>query len=240
MLGNDPVYYFAAGASALSLVRSSLAAADLKTSSVRSVLDYACGYGRVLRWLIAAFPSTIVSGVDADKNAAASAAKVLSVKTSVLDVSLQSSLGSSFDLIWVGSLFTHLPKTEFLRVLKYVAEHLNPGGLLVFTTHGDFVVRRLETGQKDYGLGVEKRDSILLQYKKDGYGFIPYSWSATYGISVSDRHTVEELIATAGVSGVLMRSQGWANHQDGYACFKALDLRKRSVLDSEAKSESRS
>ena len=46
------------------------------------------------------------------------------------------SLDQFFDLIWCGSLFTHLDRDRWPAFLGFFADHLSPGGVLVFTTHG--------------------------------------------------------------------------------------------------------
>jgi SAM-dependent methyltransferase len=42
----------------------------------------------------------------------------------------------TFDFIYVGSLFTHLPDHLFRRWLNRLYELLTPNGILAFTTHG--------------------------------------------------------------------------------------------------------
>jgi SAM-dependent methyltransferase len=69
MLGNDEVglqYYFQCGRSALDLIDRSLLCADRPRHRIRNVLDFACGFGRVTRWLVAAFPHAEDVGCDVD------------------------------------------------------------------------------------------------------------------------------------------------------------------------------
>ena len=44
-----------------------------------------------------------------------------------------------FDLIYVGSLYSHLPRERFEAYLRRMFDALAPQGLLIFTTHGDAV-----------------------------------------------------------------------------------------------------
>jgi trans-aconitate methyltransferase len=152
---NDYEQYFSVGASALSAVIEALSAARLGMQNVKRVLDYACGYGRVLRWLRAAFPDAYLLGVDADRKAVEAASAVLEVETRYLDTSLAHPIDKPFDLIWIGSLITHLPEKETRRVLKYLKEHLTEQGVIVFTTHGQLVEQRLETRTRTYNLDEE-------------------------------------------------------------------------------------
>ncbi|MEX2519088.1 MAG: class I SAM-dependent methyltransferase [Paracoccaceae bacterium] len=73
MLHGMPDYYFMTGRNALDSILKSMTAAGRSAQDVERVLDYACGYGRVLRWLLAAFPQATIIGVDMDAKAVASA-----------------------------------------------------------------------------------------------------------------------------------------------------------------------
>ncbi|MCR5858301.1 bifunctional 2-polyprenyl-6-hydroxyphenol methylase/3-demethylubiquinol 3-O-methyltransferase UbiG [Mesorhizobium sp. J428] len=209
--------YFSVGASAMDCIMLSLTAARKRPDSVHRILDYACGYGRVLRWLKAEFPSAYLLGVDADPKAASAAGSVLNVETHPLDVSLANPLGESFDLIWVGSLFTHLPEAESARVLAFLRDHLNPGGVLVFTTHGALVESRIRSGERNYGLSIEGVESLLRLYDASGYGFASYPKQSGYGISIMRTSHIAQMCETAKLTPVCFRSQGWAGHQDMHA-----------------------
>jgi len=215
--GTDGVHYFVVGASAISAIRDSLGAVGRSAPDVKRVLDYACGYGRVLRWLTAYFDRAEVIGVDADPKAASAASAATGVETHKLDVSLAQPLGANFDVIWVGSLFTHLPKSETSRVLGYLRAALAPTGIIVFTTHGRLVSRRLALRERDYGLREESISSLLEQVLNEGYGYADYPNQNGYGISVSTPSSIIQLIEDGGMSAVYFRDAGWANHQDVFA-----------------------
>ncbi|MGB3812942.1 MAG: class I SAM-dependent methyltransferase [Shinella sp.] len=217
MLKNDPEHYFTVGASASAAIHDAARTARMEPKNIRRVLDYACGYGRVLRWLKADFPNAYLLGVDADPKAAKAASEVLGVPTRPLDIQLTDRLDDPFDLIWVGSLFTHLPKAEMKRVLTYLGAHLTKGGLLVFTTHGDLVANRLASRSRDYGLVEETIDPVLQDYQTDGYGFASYPKLPGYGISVSKTSCVMALIEAAEMTPILYKDRGWAAHQDVFA-----------------------
>jgi len=205
---------------ALQSIVQSMHAARLAESSVSRVLDYACGYGRVLRWLQAGFPEADLLGVDIDRKAVASAAQTLGVSTRVLDPSLAEPLDKPFDLIWVGSLFTHLPETEAERVFKYLNAHLSSRGVLVFTAHGYFVERRLREREKTYNLPESRVVQILQDFDKGKFAFAPYEQFDHYGISISAPHSVVSMLQRAGLTPVYFHARGWANHQDTYGCVK--------------------
>ena len=84
------------------------------------------------------------------------------------------SLDRKFDMIWCGSLVTHLNESGIVSLLKLFERHLAAGGLMIFTTHGDFVQRRIPTREFDYGLAQEQIDRIGIHYAAAGYGFEDY------------------------------------------------------------------
>jgi len=210
--------YLNTGKNALKAVLQVLSAAKVEIGSNHRVLDYACGYGRVLRWLQAAFPHAELKGMDIDKNAVASASDILGVDARVLDPSLNTPLGGKFDLIWVGSLFTHLPRDEAIRVLSYLRDHLSEMGVLVFTAHGNYVHDRMAAGEKTYNLSDEGVRKVLSEYASGDFAFSPYPHSETYGIALTSPLTIFTALAETRLSPIYFQDRGWVNHQDVYGC----------------------
>lgn len=209
--------YFQVGASALAAIKAVLAAAGKSCHEIRSILDYACGYGRVLRWLRAEFHEADVLAMDIDEKALASVRRILDVDTRLIQPESLSHIGRSFDLIWVGSLFTHLPEERSRRLLDHLSLHLSATGLLVFTTHGPYVAERIRSGEKQYGLEPEQRFLLLSGYDSAGFGFGSYSHISDYGISVATQTCYENMIAEKPMTVVFYEERMWANHQDVYA-----------------------
>ena len=61
----------------------------------------------------------------------------------------------SYDAIYVASLFSHLPDGAFRAWLEWLRNHLNPGGILIFSTHGPEVML---AGAGDAEIGSLLRD----------------------------------------------------------------------------------
>lgn len=110
---------------------------DLFPEGVEAVLDFGCGYGRVTRFLAAAFadaPELWASDV---------LAQALEFQRRRFAVRTFPSCPSPddlraprrYDLIYVGSLFTHLPDATFYSWLQRLTGWLRPRGVLVFTVH---------------------------------------------------------------------------------------------------------
>ena len=97
------------------------------------LLDFAAGYGRVTRWLVSVLRS--VTTVDLEPDMIDFHRRVLGVDgyCSSADPAVAIGGGKSYDLIFVFSLFTHLPDSKWLPWLAALAAALRTGGLLVFS-----------------------------------------------------------------------------------------------------------
>ena len=74
------------------------------------MLDLPCGFGRVTRFLCARYPAASITVSDLDRDGVDYCAARFNAQAaySVRDFrDLQ--LGGAYDLLWVGSLITHLP-----------------------------------------------------------------------------------------------------------------------------------
>lgn len=99
------------------------------------VLDFACGYGRLTRWLAAELgprritvSDILAPAVEFQRERFGVEGFVSTARPDELEVA------GRFDLVWVGSLFTHLPEPAFRGWLHRLSALLEPGGLLAFTT----------------------------------------------------------------------------------------------------------
>jgi len=102
------------------------------------VLDFACGYGRLLRFLIHSLPPEQIWASDIQTDAVdyvRDQFNVQALPSTAVPEDFQ--LDQRFDMIWVASLFSHLPERLFQRWLKRLSELLAPGGILCFSTHGE-------------------------------------------------------------------------------------------------------
>jgi SAM-dependent methyltransferase len=99
------------------------------------VLDFACGYGRVSRWLAAELGADRLVVSDIVAPAVAFQRRTFGVEGIVsTERPGELAIGERFDLVWVASLFTHLPEPAFHGWLARLTELLTERGLLAFTT----------------------------------------------------------------------------------------------------------
>jgi SAM-dependent methyltransferase len=104
--------------------------------SPRVLLEFACGYGRITRHLAAGRRGRHFA-CDIDAEALAFCTHNFGVVTCPSAREPHDwHPPRRFDLIFVASLFTHLPQRTWKAWLVRLADALEPNGVLVFTTHG--------------------------------------------------------------------------------------------------------
>ena len=100
------------------------------------VLDFASGYGRITRFLLREIPPDRLWVADVYAEGVHFQEERFGVRGVVSTVHPEDfALDETFDAILVTSLFTHLPEERFLAWLRVLCGRLNPGGVLVFSTH---------------------------------------------------------------------------------------------------------
>ena len=223
----DPMYaypggrelYFIAGPAALRLIHIAMLAA--RVDKVESILDYAFGGGRVLRTLAAAFPAASLTACDTWKEGVDFCADRFGARGVIGGDPQTVDLGGPFDLIWCGSLLTHVDRDAFGDFLSLFASVLGPGGILVFTTRGRYVVEGLRTGDRLLALNEDQASQMLQDYDATGFGYYA-NFTATHGECVASRSWIcDQLESVPALELVLFFERGWMKAQDAVACVKA-------------------
>lgn len=108
-----------------------------------SVLEFASGHGRFTRHLVRALGAQRVAVADVVADAVAFARATFGVQAHVSSRAPEAlQIAQRYDLVFVLSLFSHLPAATWSRWLHRLYRLLAPGGLLIFSTHGAEAVRR--------------------------------------------------------------------------------------------------
>jgi SAM-dependent methyltransferase len=210
-----PDTYFLWGDSAVRCIRLAMDAVGKET--VHNVLDFPCGHGRVLRTIKATFPEATLTASDIDQDGVDFCATTFGAKGIYSNDDLEAVyLGEDFDLIWVGSLFTHLPAVRWRPFLSFLHNRLAQDGLLVFTVHGPWYAEQIRAGRSPLG-GVSESAlaDMLREYDTDGFGFTEYPGRGNYGLSLSSPTTVtKNLEEFDQMRLALYLERGWRGHQD--------------------------
>lgn len=177
-----------------------------------AVLEFASGHGRFTRHLARAVGAERVTVSDVVPGAVDFSRRHFGVQGFVASAEPQiMRWPGRFDLVFVLSLFTHLPKSTWLPWLQRIWDAVEPGGVLVFTTHGEQAIARA---------GVPVDDS--------GFHFRPESESTTidaaqYGVTYTTRAFVQAQLARLQPHVQLVDfTPAWFwNHQDAFVLQRA-------------------
>lgn len=226
-LAGHEAHYYRTGQSALKNIQAVLSYSSCDRSPTE-ILDLPCGYGRVIRYLKAAFPEAAITACDLDQSGVDFCAKTFGVKGIYSNKDFRVlQLGQQYDLIWCGSLLTHLDQSGWSDCLNFFEAHLRPQGHLVFTTHGRFVYERIKSRKYDYngenyGLEEAALDPFLSVYEAAGFSYLSYSHSSDYGVSISSPAWImRQLEQFSDLKITAYIEKGWDNHQDVVACQKS-------------------
>jgi hypothetical protein len=210
----EPEHYLQTGREGVALIRWSLESAGRSLGDLKSCLLLPCGYGRVLRHLAASMNPQRITASDIDRQAVRFCAGEFGV------AGLRSRrdfrhwvLPTRYDMIFVGSLLTHLPESVCLDLLELLAGALSPAGHLVFTTQGESCLDHLGW----YGPSFLKAEGTFRRLvRESGVAFVPYPGHTNYGITIHAREYVDATIARRFGDLRLLgyKERGWDNHQD--------------------------
>ena len=133
--------YFRAGLQILDALRQSAEWHDRPLTSLDRVLDFAAGYGRSTRFLAALLPPERVWSAEILPEAVAFQREEYGVHSMLSSTEPgEFRCEERFDLIFVCSLFSHLPERTWGAWLERLHGLLAPSGILAFSVHGDTLV----------------------------------------------------------------------------------------------------
>lgn len=183
--------YFKSGYEALLSLENVVSQLGRSLADFPRVLDFACGYGRITRFLVNAIGPERVHCSDILPGAVEFVRDTLSIhgyrsRTNPRSVRFP----RPYDLIFVGSLFSHLPPRRFSQWLRVLYSALSSDGLLVFSTHGEKV--RPEVVKDPSGFTFVRRSESAILKKRE------------YGSSFVRPDVVRDLAAAEGIENMLL------------------------------------
>jgi SAM-dependent methyltransferase len=209
----NAAHYYSVGRSALRCVLGTLCLSRLQKTPTR-ILDFACGSGRVTRWLKAAFPDASIVCVDLRMDSLDFLRDTFGVQTvqSIHDFE-KIEFDEPFDLIWSGSLVTHLPSLQTEKFLSSCSSWLSPNGVAAVTFCGHEVVRRMLSGTSKY-VRSEDVPALLDGFATTGYGYVDYPGREGVGLSVIEPEWLLARMKTMNCAVSAVGEAVWDNHQD--------------------------
>ena len=220
--GGNKEHYFGVGRSALKCIMLAMLAAGNDMENIKKILDLPSGYGRVLRYLKAFFKDAQITACDIERNAVEFCRSIFDAKPIYSEKRPSNiKIDNKFDLIWCGSLLTHLDFVRWVEFINFFHSILASRGILVFTSHGRHCVERILTGDFTYGLNNESLKILLDDFDRKGFGYVNYPDIDDFGISLSSpAHVLTMLENIADLQLLLYYEKGWDNHHDVVACVK--------------------
>ena len=211
---NDSMYnvgaghYYIVGESAIDVILPGLILSSIHR--VVRVLDLACGYGRVARHLRAAFPQCELLFCDLVHEGAKFCASTFGGTTIEANADLTKiALPRDLDIIWIGSLFTHVDRVRTANWLAFLADHLCEGGNIVATFHGYFSEKVTDFGER------YDQAKLSREFFATGYGYCCADASQDYGVSLAKPSTILDIADSIPNTKVLAYTErGWANNHD--------------------------
>jgi SAM-dependent methyltransferase len=225
---NGPDWYFRVGRQAFYAILPALSYTP--KGKISTILDLASGCGRVSRHLRAGFPDAEITACDVLEYAVDFCAQKLGCRPLYSNSDLTCvNFGNKFDLIWAGSLFTHLPFAIFKNWTRFLTDWLTDDGILVITLHGSWIFEMHKNHVKV--IDKEAFERLEREFKLTGLAFqqythIPTAAEVPYGISAFSPHlTVESLSDIPSIRIAAYTERGWADNQDILVVMKRPRLR---------------
>jgi SAM-dependent methyltransferase len=129
--------YFATGRQIFEAVAGVVAWRFQGFGGVRSLLDFASGYGRSTRFLVEALPPGKITVAEIDPAAVRFQEETFGVRGVAAGSEPESlALEGSFDAVVASSFFSHLPAARFEAWLARLYALVATGGVLIFSAHG--------------------------------------------------------------------------------------------------------
>jgi len=204
----DPEQYFTLGRRALELIHFSSVLCN--KPHYPAILDLPCGHGRVLRWLRAHYHYAKITACDLDHDGVDFCAKQFGATPVYSQRDLkQLPFTAQFDLIWVGSLGTHLRRDRWLATLDCLIQWTNECGVIVLTTQGRTVSSLLARGQKNIAENIDK-PALLDEFARTGFAYQRYFESNAeedYGLALTSPEWLTRDFTRTGEELVLVESE---------------------------------
>jgi len=201
--------YIADGWRTLCELQRVLDAAGKNLYRCPSFLEFACGHGRFTRHLVKALPPGALTVSDVVPGCVAFLRRHWAVDgfDSTSDPAALKIPGR-YDVVFVLSLFSHLPESSWHAWLRRLYEAVASGGVLVMTTHGEHAARKsnVELGEAGFAFFAASESKALQ--------------AAEYGTTFASAEYVRQAIAAAAQATALHIPVAFWSYQDAWVVAK--------------------
>ena len=214
--------YYSVGADAMRVIINALLANSRQPP--QSILDFPSGSGRVTRHLRAFFPEARIVASDLYDDHLDFCREAFQIDCQLSQVNISGvDFGEKFDLIFCGSLLTHLPEISFLDTINLIGRSLSDSGIAVITLQGRFS-DHIQATMPNFYLPDQNYEVAAESVRRTGFGYVDYTHDVLngifnkeegYGIALVRPHWVLRLLEPRTDLRLLgYVERGWDNHQD--------------------------
>ena len=206
--------YYDVGRDALWNIVQSMLAANL--TDARRFLDFPSGFGRVTRFIRAAFPDADIDVGDIWDEAVESCAATYRARKIEVQGDLRTIVSGQYDVIFCGSLLTHFNEAKSNELLDFFASRLTVGGVMIVTCSGR---KNLAHEATSFNKAVfetrENLERLTKTYRDGAFAYVDYPGQSGYGRSftpVSWFHSW--VVDKPDFAIVRFAERGWDDNQD--------------------------
>ena len=202
-----------------SVGRCLLSASIMTEQSPVRILDFGCGHGRVMRWVRGLFPEAEIVASDRVRDGVDFCAQTFgAVPVYSNDMYENIPLDGKFDLIWLGSVYTHLPMELWHKLTRMLLDNLAPSGLLAFSFAGPYVADLILAGERNQHAEVsdDEFNDFLRGYIEKGFGYARHEGvgDREWGRSIISHSNLFQFLHEENLSVLLLGERLYDRRQD--------------------------
>lgn len=217
----EPDWYFRRGYGAMAMIAHECQRARLYPASI---LDFGCGHGCVARMLKALYPKAKLTGQEVNPDWLAWCSDILGIETILSPPSIEEVVldENSYDIIWAGSIFSHIPETAARHLLGQFRRGLTDRGIAIFSTAGQ-IMRNAYVPGGMHNVSDEQIAQMSAAFDRNEYAFGAYDRSLypNWGHSLIPSQWFFARSAEFDMPLTGFYDAGWGATQDIYAMRKS-------------------
>jgi SAM-dependent methyltransferase len=168
---NGAQSYNQVGTAVVQILGESIEICNRQWNGLDKVLEVDCNYGRIIRQLVTKIDPSRVYGCDILEEGPKFCATEFKINALPPTFDENFPKVPTFDLVYLLSVFTHLSDSVITLLLRDIDKSMNPGAVLMFSTHGPISASKVEI----YGSSwVDKKDKIRKAMDESGSYFEEY------------------------------------------------------------------
>jgi 2-polyprenyl-3-methyl-5-hydroxy-6-metoxy-1,4-benzoquinol methylase len=197
------------------------------------LLDYAAGYGRVTRYFVPVFKSVTAADIAEDMITFHSQTLGIEGWVSPPDPAGLRARTDRYDVVFVFSLFTHLPRDTWSKWLAAIFSMVKENGYLVFSTHSYELFELIAPGKFD---AKHKRDFVFWE-ANETEGRLPTS---AYGCNIVTEKFVRKELSRLKTAEFIRRYRKgeFDRYHDIYIARKKCESARQNIAQTQLSGES--